>query len=300
MRDVSAKPTTLRTARARAEVTAARTTLEAVLAQRTPKGDPLPVAKVAAIQAAKKTAEWIPYCHNIPIEHVETHFEVLDDRIAIEVAVVSVARTGVEMEAMTAAAAAALTLVDMLKMIDASMTVASIRLLEKTGGKSDAPSLGPWRAHVLVCSDRVAASQTEDGSGAILVAGCRTWGAADAAMTVVADDVDAIRAAVEASVGAGADVLLVTGGTGIGPRDRTPEAVEPLLDLSLPGVVEALRSHGQARLGTAMLSRSVAGIVGRTAVVTIPGSPGACRDAIAVLFPALLHTKAMLIGGGHP
>lgn len=300
MRDVSAKPTTLRTARARAEVTAGRETLDAVLAGRTPKGDPLPVAKVAAIQAAKKTSEWIPFCHNIPIEHVETLFEVLDDRIAIEVTVTSVARTGVEMEAMTAAAAAALTIVDMLKMIDVSMTIDSIRLLEKTGGKSDAVDVGPWRAAIIVCSDRVAAGDAEDRSGTLLGEACREWGATEVDLTVVPDEVEAIQTCVLAAIASHVDVLLVTGGTGIGPRDRTPEAIAPLLDLPLAGIVEAVRSYGQARLGTSMLSRAVAGVAGRTIVITLPGSPGACRDAVAALFPAVLHAKQMLLGGGHP
>ncbi len=106
MRHVSAKATTLRTAIARAELAAAAATIDAVREDRAPKGDPLPVAKVAAVQAAKKTAEWIPYCHNIPIEGVDVDFELLDDRIAVNVKVTSVAKTGVEMEAMVAASTA--------------------------------------------------------------------------------------------------------------------------------------------------------------------------------------------------
>lgn len=300
MRNVSPKPTTLRTARARAELTAAKATLDAVREGRVPKGDPLPVAKVAAVQAAKKTTDWIPYCHNIPIEAVDVATELLEDRIRVEVAVTTVAKTGVEMEAMTAAAAAVLTLYDMLKMLDEDMEIVGVRLLEKRGGKSDFEPQSGWNAAVLVASDRVAAGEAVDRSGEILVAGLRAHGAASVTKEVVPDEVEAIRSAVEASIGAGVEFVLVTGGTGVGPRDRTPEALAPLIQTPLPGVVEALRSQSQARVPTAMLSRPVAGLAGRSVVVALPGSPGACQDALAALFPAILHVRSMLAGGGHP
>ncbi len=299
MRDVSFKTTTLRTAKARAELTACAATVAAIRQGKVPKGDPLPIAKAAAVIAAKKTTDWIPYCHNIPIEFVGVDFDLQEDRIIVDVCVKTVAKTGVEMEAMTAAAAAVLTLYDMLKMLDEEMEIVTIKLLDKKGGKSDFTVSGGWSAGVLTVSDRAAAGEYIDVSGEILERGLLGLEAAQVSRNLVPDEPDAIRATVQQWIEEGLDIILVTGGTGIGPRDITPEVISPLLSIELPGVVESLRSYGQDRMKTAMFSRSVAGVVGSSVIVALPGSPGACEDALAAIFPALLHAKAMLAGGAH-
>lgn len=299
MRDVSFKNTTKRTALARAELLAGATTIDRVQRGDTPKGDPVPVARVAAIQATKKTTEWIPYCHNIPIEHVRVDFNFLADRIQVDVYVVSVAKTGVEMEAITAAAAAVITLYDMLKVIDDDMEIGSVRLLSKTGGKSDLPKADGWSALVIVMSDRVSRGEYDDRSGPVLTEALSRHGAGQVAKKVLADDGDALRREVQEAVDRGVSLVVVTGGTGVGPRDVTPQTLTPMLDVELPGVVSAFMSYSQARIPTAMLSRPVAGIVGQTVVLGVPGSPGACEDAMSCLLPSLLHVREMLAGGGH-
>ncbi len=295
MRDVSHKFTTKRTARACATLTMLPSTRAAVTEGRVPKGDPLPIAKAAAVMAAKKTTEWIPYCHNIPIEYVGVEFVLGDDKIEVFVDVTSVAKTGVEMEAMTAASAAALTLYDMLKMIDDNMEIVGVRLLEKRGGKTDLPSLKGWSSAVIVSSDRASQGLYEDQSGNILVKGLESLGSDSPLIVIVPDEVESIRGAFAAFRASGVQLVLVSGGTGLGRRDVTPEAIEPLLDRRLPGVEEALRSYGQARNPMAMLSRSVAGVVGSTLVVCLPGSPRACEEAMAALFPCLLHAVELLM-----
>lgn len=134
MVDVSAKPPTARTARARAFVRLSRAVLRALPAN--PKGDPLEVARIAGIQAAKRTAEWIPLCHPLPLAHVDVSFRKRRDGIEISTLARTTGPTGVEMEALTAAAAAALTIYDMTKALDKSITIEVIELVEKTGGKS--------------------------------------------------------------------------------------------------------------------------------------------------------------------
>jgi molybdenum cofactor biosynthesis protein MoaC len=157
MIDVSAKSRTLRTAQAEAVVKAAATTIERIRRQDIPKGNPLEVAKVAAIQAAKDTSRLIPYCHPAPVDYVGVEFSVQEDCITARVTVKAIYRTGVEMEALTGASVAALTLYDMLKMVDDSLEIVRVRLISKTGGKSDfAEQLTrPLTAAVLVMSDSV-------------------------------------------------------------------------------------------------------------------------------------------------
>jgi cyclic pyranopterin phosphate synthase len=137
MRDVSEKQVTKRTATARATLRAQPETIRTIAEGRLPKGDPLPVAKIAAIMAAKNTAQIIPYCHPLPVEHLGVEFEIGADTITVTTKVVSHYKTGVEMEALTAAAVAALSIYDMAKMIDPAMAVEQVVLIEKTGGKSD-------------------------------------------------------------------------------------------------------------------------------------------------------------------
>lgn len=152
------------------------------------------------------------------------------------------------------------------------------------------------RATVIVCSDSAAAGTTEDTTGPVLAAGLRDIGCDVAPVVVVPDDVARITAAIR---GAGGDVVVCTGGTGLGPRDVTPDAVQAVLDRELPGFGEAFRARGRASTPLADLSRAVAGAMGSTLVVAVPGSHGAVADALAVLGPLLEHTHHVIAGADH-
>lgn len=136
MVDVGEKPVTTRTAEASGFVKMAAATVTAVREGRTPKGDPLEAARLAGIMAAKRTAELIPLCHPLPLNHADVQLEVRDDGIAIIATARTDSKTGVEMEALTAASIAALTIYDMCKAIDKAMVISDIRLESKTGGRS--------------------------------------------------------------------------------------------------------------------------------------------------------------------
>ncbi len=136
MVDVGQKPTTTREAVARGSIRIAPDALEQIRSGRVAKGDPLQVARVAGIMAAKQTADLIPLCHTIPLSEIAVDLTPLDDGYQIEARARTVAQTGVEMEALTAVAAAALTIYDMVKAVDRTMVIGDIRLVKKTGGRS--------------------------------------------------------------------------------------------------------------------------------------------------------------------
>ena len=152
---------------------------------------------------------------------------------------------------------------------------------------------------VVVASGRAAEGVYDDTTGPLLVDALTAWGF-DTAAPVVVPDGEPVGEAVRDALDDGADVVLTTGGTGINPTDRTPEAIRPLLDRELPGVAEALRAHGVAKgVPTAMLSRGLAGVSGRAMVVNLPGSRGGVRDAIDVLADVVPHAVDQLRGGDH-
>lgn len=162
------------------------------------------------------------------------------------------------------------------------------------------PSADAIPGAVVTVSDRCSRGEAEDVSGPLAVTLLAGAGVS-ASVAVVPDGVETVRGAIQAALDGGARVVLTTGGTGIGPRDLTPEGTRPLLRRELPGVAEALRARGTAP--AAMLSRGLAGIAagraGEALVVNAPGSPGGVRDAVAVLAPIVRHVVDQLGGGGH-
>ncbi len=301
MRDVSSKSNTLRTAKAIARLKVAQSTVEAIKSGNLPKADPLGVAKVAAIQAAKNTSLLIPYCHQVPLDWVEVAISVHNSNIEITAEVKAIWKTGVEMEALVAASTAALTLYDMLKIIDESMEIMSVKLIEKKGGKSEIKETAEGRkAAVLVMSDSVAAGKKEDVSGKIIVQTLQSYKFEISGYKVLSDDPVGIEKelqhlADEEQV----DFIVTTGGTGVGPRDVTPEATKNVIERELEGIEEALRSYGQERTPYAMFARQVVGVRGKTMIVNLPGSKNGVEDGLNALLPTVFHLFTMLEGKGH-
>lgn len=154
------------------------------------------------------------------------------------------------------------------------------------------------RAVVVVASNRAAAGVYADRTGPVIV----NWLSERGYLTpdpVVVPDGSPVRDAVAVAVADAVDVVLTTGGTGISPTDRTPEATEPLLDRRLPGLADAIRSAGLPQVPTAVLSRGLAGVAGQTLVVNLPGSTGGVRDGLAVLDRVLDHAVEQLHGADH-
>lgn len=297
MIDISHKAPTLRIATASAVLTLSSGTAATIREDRVPKGDPFAVAKVAAVQAVKSCSSMIPYCHPLPVDYVGVDFELTDECITVRVIVKAIYKTGVEMEAMTGASIAALTLFDMLKMLDEDMEIVHVRVEKKSGGKSDFREQLPRQlsAAVLVMSDSISAGRNTDRSGLLIRERLESEGIDVRDYCVVPDDIGTIvQKLTSYADDMAVDLVITTGGTGLSPTDHTPEAMAQVIEREIPGIAEAARSFGQQRTPYAMLSRSTAGIRGETVFLSLPGSVGGVNDALDALFPGVLHAFSMM------
>ncbi|MGB0524510.1 MAG: bifunctional molybdenum cofactor biosynthesis protein MoaC/MoaB [Flammeovirgaceae bacterium] len=292
MVDITHKSSTLRQAIAQAVVKVSKQeTIDALVNKQVPKGDVFEMAKVAGLFGVKKTAELIPDCHPLPIEYTNIDYTINGLEVTIEMEVKTIYKTGVEVEAMHGASVVALTMYDMLKPIDKGVEIHSIKLVSKRGGKSDYRDKQTRKiiGAVVVASDSVSAGKKEDVAGKTIVKELVDMGVEVADYLIVSDDPTNMEETLLSLCEKKVDLIITTGGTGLSPRDHTPETVRKLIDQEVPGMMEAARKYGQERTPYAMLSRGIAGMRGDTLLITLPGSTRGAKETMDALFPAALH-----------
>lgn len=302
MFNVGAKPDSYRIARAKAVLNIDTKTAILVRQGKSPKGDIVEAAKIAATSGAKKTSDLIPYCHPIPIDHIKVHVSVNAQAIEVDVEVKSIWKTGVEMEALSGACIGALTIYDMLKPIDDTLFISSVKLVEKSGGigQFKINDGNKIRAGVIVVSDSVAAGKREDKSGKFIVKTLKDKSIHVVKYQVVPDDSSIIEELlIKYSDDLHLNLILTTGGTGLGPRDVTPESTRKVIEREITGIAEGSRAYGQRRTPLSMLSRGIAGVRGKSLIINIPGSLNAVAESLEFLFPGLEHAFKMMEGDGH-
>ncbi|WP_258105713.1 bifunctional molybdenum cofactor biosynthesis protein MoaC/MoaB [Marinoscillum sp. MHG1-6] len=298
MIDITHKSTTLRTATAQAVVKVSKQeTIDLIKANQIPKGNVFEMAKAAGFLGVKKTPDLLPDCHPLPIEFTGIEYKIDGLEIQILMTVKTIYKTGVEVEAMHGASVVALTMYDMLKPVDKGVEIHYIKLLEKKGGKSsNRPRTKGLTAKIVVCSDTISKGEKEDRAGKAIKARLEGFGMEQIDYTIIPDEPDQIEKLVLQNE---ASLLIFSGGTGVGPRDKTPDTVESLLETRLLGVEETMRRYGQDRMPFAMLSRSVAGVREGNIVLAVPGSTAGASEAMDAILPGLFHVFHVLKGGRH-
>lgn len=302
MVDITHKNTTLRVATAQAIVkVSSLDTILAIQEGRVPKGDVFAMSKAAGLLGVKKTPDLLPDCHPMPIEYTGIEYHINNLEITVEMTVKTIYKTGVEVEAMHGASVVALNMYDMLKPIDKGVEIHQIKLLKKTGGKSDYKDKfrKDLQAHVIVCSDSISAGQKEDKAGKAIMSKLESCEVKIKDYVIIPDEISDIQQQLNKAVEQGIDMVIYTGGTGLSLRDQTPEAILPLLDRRVPGIEEAIRNYGQDRMPYSMLSRSVAGVVKSTLVLCLPGSTNGAKESMDAIFPGVLHIFKILKGYRH-
>ena len=320
MADIRNKRPTRRRAVAVGEFYAGPGLLACIMKRQLPKGDALMMAEMAGLQGVKLASALMPLCHPLNIELVRLRLLPVEARGAIRVycEVATEARTGVEMEALAGVNAALLTLYDLSKPVQPALSFGNVRLLFKEGGKSGvwlhpdgmseeesahykpklAARLDNIRAAVVTLSDRANAGSYEDRSGPMLVEGLQALGA-EVQSDLLPDGVEPLLGRLHALAQAGVELVVCTGGTGLGPRDETPEALRALGGREVPGLAELCRSEGRHHTALSWLSRMTAVQYGKCLIIALPGSPRAVSQNFVILAPVLAHALAMIAGKDH-
>ncbi|MCC7259485.1 MAG: bifunctional molybdenum cofactor biosynthesis protein MoaC/MoaB [Alphaproteobacteria bacterium] len=317
MADITAKQPSFRRALAMGRIQVGAQAFTRIKDGTLPKGDVLKLAEIAGVQGAKNAWQQIPLCHPLMLDHVAVHLELEANTasVAVYCVVATTAKTGVEMEALAGVQAALLTLYDLTKPVEPALTISDTRLLLKEGGKKgrwvhpdglpDALSgllveknerpLEGIRAAVITLSDRASKGVYADESGVLLRKELEMLGCPAPEYGVIPDEASALEVAL-ASLSGTAQLVITTGGTGLAPRDITPDTLAHLSAREIPGIGELLRSSGAQHQPLSWLSRSTAVVIGDMLVIALPGSPKAVKEGMDALRAVLPHALALVSG----
>ena len=323
MVDVSAKTDTHRIAVAKGKISMQAATFKLIQEGNAKKGDVLGIAKIAAIMASKRTSDLIPLCHPLAITRVAVDFELQEEThsISCTAQVETVGKTGVEMEALTGVSAGLLTIYDLSKISEPALKISDIELVLKIGGKSgiwfnpNVKKIPEWVNQYLptpislagisiatiTLSDRASQRIYPDLSGQKLQELLIQSGAQLVSHHLLPDEPELMLKQLHQLMAASnpPEVIITTGGTGIGQRDTVPEAIEQLHGRQIPGIGELLRLSGSKHTTYSWGSRSLATVVDKTLIITLPGSIKAVEQSINTLLPILGHLVKMIAGGKH-
>lgn len=316
MIDVGGKSPTHRTAIAEGRIIVGKEAYALISSRALPKGDALVLAEIAGIQGAKTASQLMPLCHPMGLDQVQIMTDLEPEQAAVRVTCIASthAKTGVEMEALAGVNAALLTIWDLTKMVEPNLRIDGICLLAKAGGKSglwlNPAGVSDWvkakvspptpktlqgiKAAIITLSDRASAGVYEDKATPIAKSHLEALGAAVTNTYVIPDEPAELKNTIEILRKEGnARLIITSGGTGVAPRDKTPETITALADRIIPGIGEQLRLYGAQFTPFSWSSRSVGATYGNMLIITLPGNPKAVREGIDCLhkqIPHLLNT----------
>lgn len=301
MVDISEKSPSIRKALAKGYIKLKKETIEAIKNEKIKKGDVLSIAQVAAIQGVKNTSSIIPMAHPLLLSGIKVNFYFEDQYLYCEVSVKCEGKTGVEMEALTGVSCGLLTVYDMCKSMDKTMSIEKIYLVEKTGGKSghihsENHNEKTYEYAVVVASDTRSSGENKDLSiDAFKEAMPKNYKLSYS--NIVPDNIEDIKdeliyLADEIQI----PLIFTSGGTGLSIRDVTPEATEEVIERRASSISDAIRLYSKEKTNTWMLSRATSGIRKNSLIINLPGSPKAVRESIFAILPSLSHGLDILAG----
>lgn len=313
MIDVSEKAATQRRAIAEGRIFIKPVVIERIRNRQMPKGDVLALAEVAGIMAAKNTPQILPLCHPLQIDSVRITCTPYQDYISVSAEIRCQGKTGVEMEALCAVNAALLCIYDLTKIVEPEMTISDIRLMRKEGGKSGvwepsknkttqcgvSTNLKSVPSAIVTISDRCSQGIAKDSSGPAINKWLLERGAVVQNLELIPDEKIKIQETVKSLVTKGNRLILMTGGTGLSPRDVTPESILEIADREIVGFGELLRAKGATYTPMSYLSRSVAVLIGSSVIIAFPGSQKAVIEGLGILEDLLPHALHIAMGGQH-
>lgn len=298
--DVSDKIETLREAKAYGFIELSKETIEKIKLNQLPKGNLVEATKLCALYGAKATQQILPFCHPINIDFVEGEINIKENGIEVFAAVRGIARTGYEMEALSAVSTMLLNIYDMCKGVDKNMVIKEIKLLSKRGGKSDYfEDLSGEKAAVIVLSDRASKGEYEDKSGKIAIEMLKNLNAEVVHYEVIPDDKDMLIDRLK-SLQNNVNIIITSGSTGFSKRDIAPEATKEVIIKEMVGFEEIMRVYGYRKVPKSIMSRAICGVINENCIViNLPGSSGGVKDNLNMLGGLIKHALKMARGEGH-